>query len=172
MNPALGHAEEESMKRLKFLVLLFFFCAAIGCSREDTPISGAEKRSIEAEVQTALDSLLAAWSSLDVRAVNRHYSDASIDTYNGERSEPRDWADSDYDGLSKTEIQPFEDLRFDVLARNAVVVSWENTFVETDAGGQRQPEMLALMTQVWVRDDEGWEILHSHESTRPTSGGR
>ena len=59
-----------------------------------------------------------------------------------------------------------------MLARDAVVVSWVNTFVETDAAGQRQPEMLALMTQVWVRDDEGWKILHSHESTRPTSGGR
>jgi len=124
------------MKQLRFFALLFFFCAAIGCSRVDTPISGAEKRSIEAEVQTALDSLLAVWSSLDFRAVNRHYSDASIDTYNGDRSEPGDWAASDYDGLSETEIQPFEDLRFDVLARDAVVVSWVNTFVETDAPGQ------------------------------------
>ena len=59
-----------------------------------------------------------------------------------------------------------------MLARDAVVVSWVNTFVETDAAGQRQSEMLALMTQVWVRDDEGWKILHSHESTRPTSGDR
>jgi len=160
------------MKRWSFFALLFLICAAIGCSRESTPISEVEKRSIEAEVQTALDSLVAAWSSLDAGAVNRHYSDASIDTYNGERSEPSDWADGDYADLSKTEIEPFEDLRFDVLARDAVVVSWVNTFVETDAAGQRQPEMLALMTQVWVREGDGWKILHSHESTRPTSGGR
>jgi hypothetical protein len=160
------------MKRSRFFALVFFFCAAIGCSREYTPISKAERSAIEADVQTALDSLLAAWSSLDARAVNRHYSDASIDTYNGERSQPSDWSDSDYDGLSETEVQPFENLRFDVLAHDAVVVSWMNTFIETDAAGQRQPEMLALMTQVWVREDEGWKILHSHESTRPTSGDR
>ena len=160
------------MKRSNIIALLVLFFAAIGCSREDAPLSEAERRSIEAEVQTALDSLLAAWSSLDARAVNRHFSAASIDTYNGERSEPGDWADANYDWLSKTEIRPFEDLRFDVLSRDAVVASWVNTFVETDAAGQRQPEMLALMTQVWVRERDGWKILHNHESTRPTSVGR
>jgi hypothetical protein len=62
-------------------------------------------------------------------------------------------------------------LRFGNL-RCAVVASWVNTFIETNAAGQRQPEMLALMTQVWVREDDGWKVLHSHESTRPTSGDR
>ncbi|MBW2494880.1 MAG: nuclear transport factor 2 family protein [Deltaproteobacteria bacterium] len=123
-----------------------------------------------------LESLKTAWLNLDAKAVSAHYADTSIDTYNGERAsgaQPDTWSEPDYQYLAKTEIGAFQNLRIDVLARNAAVASWENRFTETYATGERQPEMLALMTQVWIRENGQWFILHNHESTRaaPDSAG-
>ena len=48
-------------------------------------------------------------------------------------------------------------------------MSWVNWFTEIDEDGQRLPEKIALMTQVWIREGGEWLILHNHESTRLAS---
>jgi len=119
-----------------------------------------------------LESLRTAWSNLDARAVVELYADKGLDTYDGVRSskeEMIDWAKTGYEDLLGTEIDPFESLRIDVLSRDAAVVSWVNWFTEIDEDGQRLPEKIALMTQVWIREGGEWLILHSHESTRLAS---
>jgi hypothetical protein len=76
-------------------------------------------------------------------------------------------AESGFGAVAGQEIGRFNDLRFDVLARDMAVTSWENRFVATDTLQQQTPPQIALMTLVWVRQPSGWRILHYHDSTRP-----
>jgi ketosteroid isomerase-like protein len=167
--------ETVSMRCMRSVAFVVMMIVASGCAPASEPISEEERRTIEAEVRRQLDSLRAAWTNLDAPAVVRHYADHAIDTYDGERGtmvQLRGWAEIGYEDVSGTEVGPFRDLRFDVLSRDAVVVSWVNSFTETDAAGKALPERLALMTQVWIRREADWRILHNHESTRPAAHSR
>ena len=141
-----------------------------GCDSAEVAIKDQDRLAVEAELKERLESLKTAWLNLDAKAVVTHYADTSIDTYNGERASAEQldaWSNAGYQDLAKTEIGALQNLRIDVLTRDAAVVSWENRFTETNAAGERKPEMLALMTQVWIRENGKWLILHSHESTQP-----
>jgi ketosteroid isomerase-like protein len=152
------------------LLVVAILISMHGCDSTEGAIADQNRLAVEAELKERLESLKTAWLNLDAKAVVAHYADTGIDTYNGDRASAKQlyaWAETGYQDLAKTEIGPFQNLRIDVLARDAAVTSWENRFTETNAAGVRQPETLALMTQVWIRESGQWLILHNHESTQP-----
>ena len=147
----------------------------LGCTPPaDAPITEDERNKIIAEITVHLDSLTAAWTRADMAAMVSHEADSVVSTFNGNRDSGEEyWASvrAYVWSVASQEIGSFIDLRFDVLARDVVVTSWENQFVQTDTLGNRRPPQLALMTLVWVCQPVGWRILHYHESTRPANDG-
>lgn len=129
----------------------------------------AERDSIQAQVQAALDSLTDAWRRFDVDGMMRFYLDSALVAGNGRlhhRSDDRATLERRRSVVLGQRIGPFRPIRFDVLSRDVVVVSWVNTFAVIDTGGRARPTMVAANTYVWVRRSGAWRILTAHESTR------
>lgn len=129
----------------------------------------AQRDSIEAQVQAALDSLTDAWRRMDVDGMMRFYLDSALIAENSRlrtAREDRAAIERRRPGVLGQRIGPFRPIRFDVLSRDVVVVSWVNTFAVIDTGGRARPTMVAANTYVWVRRGGAWRILTAHESTR------
>jgi hypothetical protein len=131
-------------------------------------LSPAQRDGIQAEVQAALDSLTDAWRRWDVDGMMRFYLDSALVAGNGRLSSQSDHraATVRRKGVLGQRIGPFRPIRFDVLSRDAVVVSWVNAFAVIDTGRRVQPTLLAATTDIWVRRGAAWRILVQHESTR------
>lgn len=128
-----------------------------------------QRDSIQAQVQAALDSLTDAWRPMDVDGMMRFYLDSALIAENSRlRTARADRAaiERRRPGVLGQRIGPFRPIRFDVLSRDVVVVSWVNTFAVIDTGGRARPTMVAANTYVWVRRGGAWRILTAHESTR------
>lgn len=131
-------------------------------------LSPAQRDSVETEVQAALDSLTDAWRHWDVDGMMRFYLDSALIAANGQltsQSEHRA-ASARRAGILGQKIGAFRPIRFDVLSRDAAVVSWVNAFAAIDTGGRVRRTMIAATTDVWVRRGRAWRILVQHESTR------
>ncbi|NIM48259.1 MAG: hypothetical protein GTO22_03215 [Gemmatimonadales bacterium] len=59
-------------------------------------------------------------------------------------------------------------MRIDALAANVVAVADIATTVVTDTSGTTS-EQTHMHTEVWVKRDGRWIMLHSQESIRPES---
>ena len=131
-------------------------------------ISVKERKEIETEIASRINDLRTAWANLDAPAVAAFFSEHGRDTYNGDRvsfTGLMDWAAAGYAGITSTDIGDFQDYRVDVLAPNAVVVSWQNLVAETPTEQDTATRYIAFMTQVWIREGSEWRLLHNHEST-------
>jgi ketosteroid isomerase-like protein len=140
------------------------FTVSQSCGAQLPP---AQRDSIQAQVQAALDSLTDAWRRWDVDGMMRFYLDSALVAANGRlSSQSEEAAAVRRRAVLGQRIGPFRPIRFDVLSRDAVVVSWMNAFAVIDTGGRVRPTLLAVTTDVWVRRGRAWRILVQHESTR------
>ena len=90
-------------------------------------------------------------------------------TFNGNRepaSDAKAFAAKNPADFAGRYIAPYK-VRYDVLAPDVAVTTWENDFARIAPDGTRRPMQLAMMTIVWKRTSGGWRILDYHESTRP-----
>ena len=140
--------------------------------RCEAQVTAAQRDTIQAQVQAALDSLTEAWRRSDLDGEMRFYLDSALIAINGRLRSPSEYYRAGIErrrrGLlgQSQKIGAFRPIRFDVLSRDAVVVSWVNLFAVIDTGGRAQPTKVAASTYVWVRRGGGWRILAAHESNR------
>ena len=152
---------------LTYVILVFGALLTVNAP-SGAQLSPAQRDSVETQVQAALDSLTDAWRHWDVDGMMRFYLDSALVAANGRlsgQSEHRA-ASARRTGVLGQRIGAFRPIRFDVLSRDAVVVSWVNAFAAIDTGGRVRPTMIAATTDVWVRRGRAWRILVQHESTR------
>ena len=105
------------------------------CAAQLSPV---QRDSIQVQVQAALDSLTDAWRQWDVDGMMRFYLDSALIAANGRLSsqDAHRAASARRTGVLGQRIGPFRQIRFDVLSRDAVMVSWLNTFAVIDTGRQ------------------------------------
>ncbi len=157
----------ESRFGLTYVILVFgaLLTVTAPCGAQLSP---AQRDSVETQVQAALDSLTDAWRHWDVDGMMRFYLDSALVAANGRLSSQSEHraASARRTGVHGQKLGVFRPIRFDVLSRDAVVVSWVNAFAAIDTGGRVRPTMIAATTDVWVRRGRAWRILVQHESTR------
>ena len=132
----------------------------------------AEKEAIEKEIKDQFNQLISAINQLNAGAWSEYYSkDEFLSTiantiagtdYYAARSA---WVDSITCYFSMRERQHLEPLEVRVAALTpnlALMTSQEKTEMWLKTGGNI--ESTHVFTMIWKKEQEGWKILHSHES--------
>jgi ketosteroid isomerase-like protein len=151
--------------RYLFIVFLFFL---FGCQQQQRAFTEVEKEAIKKEVKDQFNQLASAINQLNAQAWSNYYSKdqfasaiAGTDYY-GARSE---WVDTITKYFSKRELQHIKPLevRITPLAPNlALMTSEEKSEMHLKNG--KKIKSKHLFTMIWKKEQDGWKILHSHES--------
>jgi len=127
-----------------------------------------EKESIKKEVTDQFNQLVSAVNSMNAEAWSEYYSKdeflsaiASTDFF-ATRSA---WVSSITNYFSMRERQHIEpiEVRVDVLSSNLALMTSEEK-VEMRLKSGESIKCKHVFTMIWKREQDGWKILHSHES--------
>jgi ketosteroid isomerase-like protein len=139
-----------------------------GCQQQQASLSDAQKESITKEVKEQAVQMVAAVNQLNVEAWSKFYSEkgfissVALADYYGDRKE---WIDLITKHFSARERQHIDltDVRVTPLAANlALMTSQGKAAIKLKDG--KETNFKHVFTMVWKKDQEGWKILHSHES--------
>jgi ketosteroid isomerase-like protein len=128
-----------------------------------------EKEAIEKEINDQFSQLVYALNKLDIETWSEFYSKeqflstiVSTDYY----AARRDWVGKIADYFTTREHQQIEPVavRVTALTSNiALMTSEEKTEMRLKSGKNIQSRH--VFTMIWKREQDGWKILHSHESS-------
>lgn len=156
------------MKALYKIVFVAFFVLLFGCQQQQQTLTGAENETIRKEVKDQFDQLVSAINRNDVEAWSKYYSkDNFLSTivgadYYDKRSA---WVDLITKYFSMRERQNVQPLAVRVTALSpdlALLTSEEKTEMWLKDG--KNVKSKHVFTMIWKKGQDGWKILHSHES--------
>jgi len=127
-----------------------------------------EEKTIKKEVKDQFDKFVASLNAADAGAWSRFYSRddflstvAGVDCY-GSRSEWIDTVTSYFTARESQHVEPLE-VRITALTPSlALVVSQEKSEIVLKSG--MNVKSRHVFTMIWRKEQDGWKILHSHES--------
>lgn len=131
-------------------------------------LTKTEKETIEKEVKGQFNRLIDAVSQLDAGAWSEYYSkDEFFSAIAGTAYYPtrNAWVDLITDYFSMRERQHLEPFEVCVNALSpslALMTSQEKTEMKMKSG--EDIRCRHVFTMIWKKEQEGWKILHSHES--------
>lgn len=138
---------------------------SLGCSRAEAPMSESELRALDDTITTLMNSYADALMSLDPDAITAFYADdPAFRVYLDGQSVTRAGLVGQVSGLGsvlESLDAAWEDIHVTPLGRDAALGSsrFERTLV--DAAGDTIRDW-GTATWVWVRRDEGWQVIHGH----------
>jgi uncharacterized protein (TIGR02246 family) len=109
--------------------------------------------------------LFTAAENLDAATLSSYFADDAVIVVMGNYVSQADFAQIMQNALRRLQSHStrIQDQRIDVLGANAVAVADLAVDVDTDTSGVTS-EYLVIRTEVWVRRDGVWKILHTQES--------
>ena len=141
---------------------------ASACAPAPAAMTDAERADVEASARVAWQEIVDAMGAADQEAVMARVADGAIFAFHGEvwdRGGLASILGDFYDAIESTMMENFAPLQFDVLGRDAVVVTSQNTQITTYDEGMVSPLTISARTFVLVRGEGGeWRILHGHIS--------
>jgi len=143
------------MKAIKLILLVLVF----GCTAEKTSI---DKPKIKAEVQKFMDDYAVMLKDQIEKVGNLYYDSGAVMTFQGRtRFRVIDSLKASYARRPKTlEYFKWEDMRVDVLAEDAVLVTTNFYWHSRDMTDTAK----LSYTGVLIKTQNGWKIKHEHES--------
>jgi len=141
---------------------------ASACAPAPAAMTDAERADVEASARVAWQEIVDAMGAADQEAVMARVADGAIFAFHGEvwdRGGLVSILGDFYDAVESTMMENFSPVQFDVLGRDAVVVTSQNTQITTYDEGMVSPLTISARTFVLVRGEGGeWRILHGHIS--------
>lgn len=137
-------------------------------------LSDADRAAVESSVRQATSDFVDAAERVDTERVfnffsrNPGFAVADDGTYLTSRDQFHDAIAGFYKGLRSQDVQ-MRDMRIVALGPDKAVATGAGTVVRTDSAGNKAAPRTFTWTFLWVREPEGWKILHGHESFVPTS---
>jgi uncharacterized protein (TIGR02246 family) len=137
-------------------------------------LSDADRAAVESSVRQAVNDFVDAAEHVDTERVfnffsrNPGFAVADDGTYMGSRDQFHDAVAGFYKSLRSQDVQ-MRDMRIVALAPDKAVATGAGTVVRTDSAGNKAAPRTFSWTFVWVREPDGWKILHGHESFLPTT---
>lgn len=156
------------MKSLYKIVFVAFLVLLFGCQQQQQTLTGAENEKIRKEVKDQFNQLVSAINRNDVEAWSKYYGkDNFLSTivgtdYYDKRSA---WVDLITKYFSMRERQNVQPLAVHVTALApdlALLTSEEKTEMRLKDG--KDIKSKHVFTMIWKKGQDGWNILHSHES--------
>ena len=149
-----------------------FLCGAAAmvasaCAPAPAEMTDAERAAVETSARSAFEGIVAAIASADQDGLMSYVADGSIFAFHGmvwDRAGLASTLGDFYGSISRSDMENFAPLQFNVLGQNAVVVTSQNTQTTTDDDGMMSPVTISARTFVMVRNGETWQILHGHIS--------
>jgi hypothetical protein len=140
---------------------------ASACSSVPAEMTDADRAAVEASARAAFEGIVATIASADQEGLLAYVADGSIFAFHGmvwDRAGLVSTLGDFYDPITRSDMENFAPLQFDVLGPNAVVVTSQNTQTTTFNDGMMSPVTISARTFVLVREGETWQILHGHIS--------
>lgn len=141
---------------------------ASACDPAPAAMTDAERAEVEASARVAWQEIVDAMGAADQEAVMSYVADGAIFAFHGmvwDRGGLAETLGDFYDPVASTMMENFAPLQFDVLGRDAVVVTSQNMQTTTYEEGMVSPLTVSARTFVLVRGEGGeWRILHGHIS--------
>ena len=142
--------------------------AASACAPAQAEMTDAERAAVETSARSAFEGIVAAISSADQDGLMSYVADGSIFAFHGmvwDRAGLASTLGDFYGSIARSDMENFAPLQFDVLGRDAVVVTSQNTQTTTYEEGMVSPLTVAARTFVLVRGEgDVWRVLHGHIS--------
>ena len=143
---------------------------ASACAPAPAPaaMTDADRADVEASARVAWQEIVDAIGAADQEAVMARVSDGAIFAFHGmvwDRGGLASTLGDFYEPVASTMMENFAPLQFDVLGRDAVVVTSQNTQTTTYDEGMVSPLTMVARTFVLVRGEgDMWRVLHGHIS--------
>lgn len=141
---------------------------ASACAPAPAEMTDAERAEVEASARVAWQEIVDAIGAADQEAVMSRVPDGAIFAFHGmvwDRGGLATTLGDFYEPVASTMMENFAPLQFDVLGRDAVVVTSQNTQTTTYEEGMVSPLAMVARTFVLVRSEgDQWRILHGHIS--------
>jgi uncharacterized protein (TIGR02246 family) len=155
------------MRALILLTLVFLAFSSACEPPEATQLTLAEREAISDTIRQLADQFFADFNALDFDAAMAPFSSDLVWAEQGHMGANRDSLDVAWRGVFES-IQEvtsgdWTEVHIRVLGPDAAVFNgsfdWHGTGVNSEAVGGP-----GVWTTVWVRTDQGWQIVHGHES--------
>ncbi len=157
------------MKLFYRWILVVFLAVFFGCQQQQQILTEMEKEAIKKEITNQFNQLVSAANASDADAWFEYYSKeeflstiAGTDYY-ATRSA---WGDTITYYFSIRERQHLESLEVRVHALTpslALMTSEQNMEIWLKSGEHNKYKH--VFTMIWKKEQDGWKILHSHESS-------
>lgn len=137
-------------------------------------VSDADRNAVEAGVRQATRDFVEAAKRLDTERVYSFFSSspgfavADNGTFITSRDRFHEALAGYYKSFRSQEIQ-VEDTRIAALGPDKAVETLSGTFAPVDNSGNKAAPRTFNWTLVWVREPDGWKILHGHQSFLPAT---
>jgi len=137
-------------------------------------LSDADRAAVESSVRQATNDFIDAAEHVDAERLMNFFSRkpgfaaADDGTYLTSRDQLHDAVAEFYRRLRSQDVQ-MRDMHIVALAPDKAVATGAGTVVRTDSSGNKAAPRTFAWTFLWVREPEGWKILHGHESFLPTT---
>ena len=135
-------------------------------------LSDADRGAVESAVRQAINDFVAAAERVDTERVfgfftrSPGFAVADNGTFLTSRDAFHEAVAGFYKNLRSQDVQ-MGDMRIVPLAPDKAVATGIGTVVRTDVSGVTAVPRTFNWTFVWVREPDGWKILHGHESFLP-----
>jgi ketosteroid isomerase-like protein len=156
------------MRRIALAAFALIVLAA--CQPATTEFTDAERAAIRDTVTQLADAVFATFRALDVDGFMAPYGSEVIWSENGVLGANRDslvgaWSGV-FAGIQEVTSGDWGEVHVDVLGPDAAVftAAFDWTGVDTS---EAEVEVAGVWTTIWARTDEGWKIIHGHESLLP-----
>lgn len=157
----------KSVSRIAWVICLVFLLGA--CSQQPKQaFTGVEKEAVKKEVQDQFHHLTSAVNQMNAEAWSKFYSGdeflsaiAGTDYYATRNT----WVDLITKYFSARDRQRLEPLAVQItdLAPNLALMTSQNKSEMLLKDG-KTIRSRHIYTMIWKKEQEGWKILHSHES--------
>jgi uncharacterized protein (TIGR02246 family) len=154
--------KEGAMRRVILALMLFVFVA---CQPATMELTEEQRSAIADSIRQIRGDLFAAAERLDAAELTSYFAEDGVFIIAGHYQSHDEFAQGIRNGFAGRQSLSWtiQDQRIDVLSANVVAVADIAVYVATDTLGITS-EAPVMHTEVWVRRDGGWKILHAHES--------
>ncbi len=141
---------------------------ASACAPAPAAMTDADRADVEVSARVAWQEIVDAIGAADQEAVMARVADGAIFAFHGmvwDRGGLAATLGDFYEPVASTMMENFAPVQFDVLGRDAVVVTSQNTQTTTYDEGMVSPLTMVARTFVLVRGEgDMWRVLHGHIS--------
>ncbi len=152
------------MRRMILPLMLFTFAA---CQPTTTELTADQRAAIRDTVTQLADEIVEAFRTRDIARYMAPHASEFVWVENGVIGTNRDSLEAAWGSLFATfqEITSvnWRDVYVDVLGPDAAVFTGSFDWTGVDTAGA-QIAANGVWTTIWARRDEGWKIIHGHES--------